>query len=427
MIVGGLKTSLLALLILAASVATVPAGSPSAAASTATALPATALSATASDETAEPGGLRQQGMGLVDDAGRPVTLRGINLGGWLNWEAWMWGGLDFADRRSSESHILESLTAAVGPEATEAFRRRMYDAYITEADIARVAELGYNTVRVPINHRAIEDPARPGQLDPAGVAVLDRLFEWATEHEVYVVLDLHAAPGGQSGLYTADPDDVSLWESADNRRRTVELWTGLAGRYGQERWLGGYDLLNEPFVFPTSQLTDLYRDIIAAIRTVDREGLIIAEGNWGAHILEDMTADLGQNLVYSFHAYDFVGRDLEADLARHIAFAQARQRPLYVGEYGQTSLDEIQRWTDVYRSTPEIVGWSPWTWKRTAADGTPTVRTIVPPTSWSWVIIFISLGWSLERLDVAGAMNDFVAAVDLSRTFENTAFVEATR
>src|SRR3546814_8856147 len=82
-----------------------------------------------------------------------------------------------------------------------------------------------------------------------GFARIDALIDWARANQIYVILDLHAAPGGQgTDLPNADrdPDAPSLWDSAENQRRTVALWRKLAARYADEPWVGGYDILNEP-------------------------------------------------------------------------------------------------------------------------------------------------------------------------------------
>ena len=65
---------------------------------------------------------------------------------------------------------------------------------------------------------------------------------------MYLILDLHAAPGGQG--YNADISDYddskpSLWESKENRDKTVAFWKKIAERYKDEPWIGGYDLINE--------------------------------------------------------------------------------------------------------------------------------------------------------------------------------------
>ena len=65
---------------------------------------------------------------------------------------------------------------------------------------------------------------------------------------MYVILDLHAAPGGQGmdqGISDYDPSKPSLWESEANRDKTVALWQRIAAYYAEEPWIAGYDLINE--------------------------------------------------------------------------------------------------------------------------------------------------------------------------------------
>ncbi len=81
-----------------------------------------------------------------------------------------------------------------------------------------------------------------------GFKTIDTLLTWCEENEMYLILDLHAAPGGQSagGIADYNPSNPSLWESEVNKNYTVELWKTLAERYDDEEWIGGYDLINEP-------------------------------------------------------------------------------------------------------------------------------------------------------------------------------------
>jgi hypothetical protein len=144
------------------------------------------------------GFVHRDGTSVVDGAGRPLRLEGVNLGGWLLWEAWIWGApLSVLHlKEQSQGSILQRLSAAVGPDAAHDFEARVFREFIDGEDVARIASLGFNVMRVPIGTRSLED---------GGWEVLDRLLDAAERSGVYVVLDLHGAPGGQSPYFIADP------------------------------------------------------------------------------------------------------------------------------------------------------------------------------------------------------------------------------
>jgi hypothetical protein len=75
--------------------------------------------------------LHQQGTRIVDEQGKEVKLRGVNLGGWLVWEGWIFG----KGVLTSQTTILTRLEKAVGAQQTEEFRTQVYDNFIAEADI----------------------------------------------------------------------------------------------------------------------------------------------------------------------------------------------------------------------------------------------------------------------------------------------------
>ncbi len=129
------------------------------------------------------------------------------------------------------------------------------DNHVTKADIDSLASWGYNSVRPALHYNLftlpIEEEPVPGEqtwLDK-GFELVDSLLSWCEANEMYLILDLHAAPGGQgynAAICDYDPSKPSLWESEENRIKTVALWGKLAERYSDEPWMGGYDLINEP-------------------------------------------------------------------------------------------------------------------------------------------------------------------------------------
>ena len=120
---------------------------------------------------------------LIDGQGNPLVIRGIQLEGWLHQAPLILGGGLFG----SETRAMQRLEALVGTTKARAFRAAIIADFITEADIARMAQLGFNTVRVPINHVALDTYGD-------GWEALDRLIGWCRTRGVYVMLDLHAAP-----------------------------------------------------------------------------------------------------------------------------------------------------------------------------------------------------------------------------------------
>jgi aryl-phospho-beta-D-glucosidase BglC (GH1 family) len=84
----------------------------------------------------------------------------------------------------------------VGPQAAHDFEARVFREFIDGEDVARIASLGFNVMRVPVGSRTLED---------GGWEAVDRLLDAAERNGVYVVLDLHGAPGGQSPYFIADP------------------------------------------------------------------------------------------------------------------------------------------------------------------------------------------------------------------------------
>jgi endoglucanase len=152
-----------------------------------------------------------------------------------------------------------------------------------------------------------------------GFAMTDSLLKWCRQNKIYLILDLHAAPGGQGNdlpISDRDPAKPSLWQSEANKEKTIALWKKLAQRYAKEEWMGGYDIINEPnwgfedekdFRGTAEQknipLRQLMVDITKAIREVDTKHIIIIEGNGFGNNYNGIMPAWDDNLVMSFHKY----------------------------------------------------------------------------------------------------------------------------
>jgi hypothetical protein len=319
------------------------------------------------------GFVHQSGTQLLDGADRPLRLRGVNLGGWLLWEGWIWGqGFDYI----GESAMMKNLASLVGPTRAEQFRSDVRTNYVTASDFKAISAYGLNVARVPINYRLLEDDAQPLRYKQSGWDVLDRTVAAAKQHNVYLVLEMAVAPCSQMYAFISDyvgPD--YLWSSPKCQDRMVAMWKAIAARYANENVIAGYDLMNETII-GDQQLLALYKRVTAAIREVDRNHTMIYEGNYMARTFDLFTAPLDSNQMLSFHDYPwaFPGQDLSARMVGYDAAARRLNSPQWVGEFGQSTYADVQKYIDTFDSDPLVAGWAQYTWKQ--SPGFAALQTI---------------------------------------------------
>jgi len=353
--------------------------------------------------------LHQDGQRLVAPDGSEVHLDGVNLGGWLMWEAWIWGRtlqLTHLDRQS-ESHMLLRLTELYGAQAAATFQGRIDAELVTQADLAAIADLGMVAVRLPLNHTVVEDPAR--------LVVVDRLLDAAEAEGLWVVLDLHAAPGGQANLFTADPDPVLLWDDTDAQDQTVADWRTLAARSADHPAVAGYDLLNEPQPPDDAVYLDLLGRIIAAVREEDPDTLIIVEGTSYARDFRPFTTRLDENMAYEAHLYTALDG---AALQRPDGFselARCHDTPVWLGEYGEDQPDQVGDLRQAIAGA-NLAGAAFWPWKKVLDGRYPGLEEIQAPADWDPLMEDLTAktgkAGHLDWTQAQAALDGFLAAAE---------------
>lgn len=315
---------------------------------------------------------------IVDSEGQPILLRGVGLGNWLLPEGYMW---KLSPGRESPRQIEVLITELVGQKRAYQFWDRFLDQFITRADIARIAAEGFNHVRLPINWRHVINP--DGAMRPQGLALIDRLIEWCTQHRLWVLLDLHGAPGGQTGTNIDDSNGKpELFMDPANQDLTIALWRELAERYRHNTTVLGYDLLNEPLpnqwqhIYP-NKLVDLYKRITKAIREVDPNHLIMYEGTHWANNWDIFTEVWDPNSVLQFHRY-WSPPDLPS-IQHFIDTGTQLGLPIYMGEGGENNTDWLTTAFQLYED--HNIGWNFWPWKKIDTITSPC--SINPPPAWS--------------------------------------------
>ncbi|MGQ8337383.1 carbohydrate-binding protein [Sunxiuqinia sp. A32] len=320
--------------------------------------------------------LHQQGKYIVDGDNNEFISRSMGLGGWMLQEGYM---LETAGFAGTQHEIRSLIEESIGKDRTDEF----YDAWLanhcTKKDIDSLASWGFNAVRPALHYNLftlpVEEELTPGNdtwlLE--GFKMLDDLVSWCAENEMYVFIDLHGAPGGQgknADISDYDPSKPSLWESAENKRKTIALWRKIAQRYANNKWVGGYDLINETnWGFDSDNsgcggsnepLYYLMVDITNAIREVDQNHLIIIEGNCWANNMDGLFPPWDDNMAYSFHKY-WSGTDV-GSIQGYLDLRDEYNVPMWMGESGENSNQWFYETIQMLES--QKIGWSWWPMKK---------------------------------------------------------------
>lgn len=355
--------------------------------------------------------LRPVGKGLVTADGKVVTLRGVNLGNWLLLEPWMFG-LDQSDAPGGfpdQATILSVLTDRFGPERTHELMEVYRANWITPRDMAVIRSFGFNTVRLPFHYSLLEDDAQPMTLREDAFKWLDHAVAMADDAGLYMILDLHGVPGGQSiDAPTGQVDQNRLWTDRLAQERTIWLWSQLAERYRDHPTVVAYDVVNEPFGdFKTDIspiMADLFGRLHDAIRAVDAHTLIYAPGTLQGIAFYGDPSDRGwSNVGFTEHAYPGLFGWGETSLHGHARFLKqsvagktreidAMGVPYLVGEFNVVfdhvgGPDLMREYFDTYNGQ----GWGATMWSYKIVKPTPGIE---------------DSNWYMVSNDVSFDMND---------------------
>ena len=312
-------------------------------------------------------GLRTLGKKIINSSSEEVLLKGVGLGGWMLQEGYMMNSSGAAD---AQYEFIEKLTNLIGADETAEFYTNWRKNFVTKQDVDTIAKLGYNSIRLPMHYNLFTLPIEAESVAgentwlTTGFEMVDELLNWCETNEIYLILDLHAAPGGQGKDVAISDYDVSkpsLWESELNKSKTVALWGKLAERYKDKEWIGGYDLLNEVnWPLGTNVLRDLYVRITNEIRAVDSNHILFIEGNGFANDFSGLTPPWDSNMVYSPHKY-WTYNDT-ASMQWVLDIREQHNVPLWLGESGENSNAWFTEAINLFEDNN--IGWAWWPWKR---------------------------------------------------------------
>ncbi|MPL99714.1 hypothetical protein SDC9_45935 [bioreactor metagenome] len=330
--------------------------------------------------------LKVKGQDIVTPNGESFLIQGINLGNWLNPEGYMFLFKDVSSYRLIDQAFREM----VGPDFTDQFWKTFKDNYITREDIAYIKQTGMNSIRLPFHYKLFTDEDYMGlKSNQDGFARVDSVIKWCKAEGLYVILDMHDAPGGQTGDNIDDSYGYPwLFESETSKQLFSEIWKKIADRYKNEPTVLGYDLLNEPIAtyFTNKEeinklLVPVYKRGVEAIRSVDPNHIILLGGaQWNSNFSMFDEKAIDSNMLYTCHRYWC--DTLQSNLQDFIDFRNKVNLPLYMGETGENT-DE---WVGGFRRLMERnnMGWHFWPYKK--LEKTSCMVHIKKPANWDLIV-----------------------------------------
>ena len=392
--------------------------------------------------------VQAHGRSLYDAQGNALQLKGINAGQILLQEGWMSPFALEPLKNEDGSYVKDADGNLQYPEFTEEeFRRGIqdnpnlntyeiddllsiyWDCIFTREDFRIIKEdLGMNTVRLPFYYLNILNEDLTLKAEEDAFAYLDWFISQAAAQELYVVLDLHGAPGSQNGYeHSGAAGEAGLWKSEENVAATVALWEFIARHYTETqpqlgKWIATYDILNEP-TYPARSTTnktcwDVFDLIYDGIRATGDRHVITMEGCWSYSNLPD-PGDYGwENVQYEYHWYNWQPHILPYDLFYAYLDMNNIGRdydvPVFIGEF--TLFEDKDAWQRQLKLFDDRnYSWTVWNYKTTV-------------TGWwtsSWGVYTCQLNCDTAaeetKCNVATCTYDeFVAACEKTRT-ENCA------
>ncbi|CAM1509801.1 Fc.00g001360.m01.CDS01 [Cosmosporella sp. VM-42] len=345
-------------------------------------------------------------------------IRGVNLGGWLICEPWMmdneWRNvMGCGDSKSEFDCMLQHYSGSQRDAGNQKFKNHWRD-WINPASIQSIHDVGLNTIRIPIGYWSyvdIVDKASEPFADGNGMlGYLDAVVQKAADLGLYVIIDLHGAPGGQQqDAFTGQLNVPAGFYNDYNFGRAQKWLTWMTNRIHTNpayKTVGMIEVLNEPvsrhdggnrYPAPGQDPGLVQKYYPAALKAVRDAEAALGIGNDKKLHVQFMSskwdsgdartvASVANDGFTAFDDHNYIGfalGDQNGDQYKlmHSACTDSRvvngQNFEFTGEWSMTSgvdwnnADFFKKWwtaqQQLYES-PGMNGWVYWTWKTELND-----------------------------------------------------------
>ena len=177
-----------------------------------------------------------------------------------------------------------TLTNKLGTTAAYNILKPHWDSWVTFADFQKIADAGFNTVRIPIGYWAYASLENGETYTPGAAPYIDAAIDWARGTGLKIWIDLHGAPGSQNGFDNSGQRmDKPTWQSGDSVAQTLSVLETISNKYAQAQYqdvVVAIELLNEPLSseLDFDDLKEFYRNGYDQVRAVSNTPVVIQDG-----------------------------------------------------------------------------------------------------------------------------------------------------
>lgn len=294
-----------------------------------------------------------------------------------------WSIAEFNLFMEDDFTVRNSLILRFGEQQTDRLLDVYQENWITTTDLDTLQGLGMNMVRVPIYW--MELMKNDGTIKSNGFDQIDWVINECANRNMYVIIDLHGAPGGINGFITSGKAFFNeYWESTMYQNLTIDIWKAIAERYKNNPTVAAYDLLNEPLSSNQQQypIHYFYNQLYQEVRAIDPDHIISigAFPNFDFVVAPDHYG--WQNVLYQVHHYneDKTNYASQKGFIEAVTVDMANHKynwdvPILAGEFNFWDFPDL--WDQYLSSLNALnISWSNWAYKVKRED--------VPKENWGY-------------------------------------------
>ncbi|PSN66662.1 glycoside hydrolase [Corynespora cassiicola Philippines] len=245
-------------------------------------------------------------------------IRGVNIGGWLVLEPWITPSV-FEGLGRQDVVDEYTLGEKLGQDAASQILKKHWDSWATYDDFKKIADSGFNLVRIPIGYWAYDTFDSPYVKGAA--PYIDAAIDWSRGLGLKVIVDLHGVPGSQNGFDNSGQRiDNPNWTSGNTVQQTLQVLKTISDKYAKQEYqdvVVGIQLINEPLIPKLNEDTvrQFYRDGFNQVRQVSDTPVVLHDGfnapnQWNGFLTP--SDNNAQNVAIDHHEYQVFDNALVA-------------------------------------------------------------------------------------------------------------------